>query len=523
MAPDALAAAPAENAPSASCNSLYAPKLHAVAFKGLRKRYMPPNALPILYAAETAHVPGNDKAAVLAAAEWPDATETLQMLVNSSHFLDYYRRQPIDRRPRRRDIEIVDREALILDRRENPAHEGDLTWRTVDEMRSLRSMCTRTLLSLAPRIVDEGGCMKGETQGSLAVRLPSYFANPAPRDSFPCLQSRLPKSSTRTRSRGAVCMRAFTLWGRGGRPRLFRPRRLALSAGGERDGKGGRGRGRGARDALRCTRRGWEGDDGCGASRLTSWWYVDVSRCGGVTDPRRLQMHQHSLPGVDPHAHPDTKRWIQIQIRIKNSATQRGGETPTSFSIPRQAGGASPHILSLAPVSSSKCCVCSSSDALDTRLAPPVPLTNLARNISAGHPRNLCVGPTHSLGFPLDGRLSRQGTGTLAASLPEHSLVAGNIGLRASFVLLGYMTKALLLKDGQSARLPEYSLVAGNLGLRASFVSLGCMTKALLLKDGQAARLPDYSLVAGNLGLETSFVYWIRKTSVTSLAHRIAR
>ncbi|KAJ7430282.1 hypothetical protein B0H11DRAFT_2263872 [Mycena galericulata] len=165
MAPDALAAAPAENAPSASCNSLYAPKLHAVAFKGLRKRYTPPNALPILYAAETAHVPGNDKAAVLAAAEWPDAIETLQMLVNSSHFLDYYRRQPIDRRPRRRDIEIVDREALILDRRENPAHEGDLTWRTVDEMRSLRSMCTRTLLSLAPRIVDEGGCMKGETQG----------------------------------------------------------------------------------------------------------------------------------------------------------------------------------------------------------------------------------------------------------------------------------------------------------------------------------------------------------------------
>jgi hypothetical protein len=32
-----------------------------------------------------------------------------------------------------RDVEIVDREALILDLRENPAHEGDLTWRTVDE------------------------------------------------------------------------------------------------------------------------------------------------------------------------------------------------------------------------------------------------------------------------------------------------------------------------------------------------------------------------------------------------------
>jgi magnesium-transporting ATPase (P-type) len=32
-----------------------------------------------------------------------------------------------------RDVEIVDREALILDLKENPAHEGDLIWHTVDD------------------------------------------------------------------------------------------------------------------------------------------------------------------------------------------------------------------------------------------------------------------------------------------------------------------------------------------------------------------------------------------------------
>ena len=31
------------------------------------------------------------------------------------------------------DVEIVDRDALILDLKENPAHPGDLEWRTVDE------------------------------------------------------------------------------------------------------------------------------------------------------------------------------------------------------------------------------------------------------------------------------------------------------------------------------------------------------------------------------------------------------
>ena len=31
------------------------------------------------------------------------------------------------------DVEIVDRDALILDLKENPKHPGDLEWRTVDE------------------------------------------------------------------------------------------------------------------------------------------------------------------------------------------------------------------------------------------------------------------------------------------------------------------------------------------------------------------------------------------------------
>jgi len=30
-------------------------------------------------------------------------------------------------------VEIVDRDALILDLREDPAHEGDLVWKTDDE------------------------------------------------------------------------------------------------------------------------------------------------------------------------------------------------------------------------------------------------------------------------------------------------------------------------------------------------------------------------------------------------------
>ncbi|KAJ7456269.1 hypothetical protein B0H11DRAFT_2244170 [Mycena galericulata] len=68
------------------------------------------------------------------------------------------------------------------------------------------------------------------------------------------------------------------------------------------------------------------------------------------------------------------------------------------------------------------------------------------------------------------------------ARAPEHPFVAGNLGLKATFV----------------ARAPEHSLVAGNLDLKTTFVSLGYMTKA--------ARLPEDSRVAGNIGLKATFV-----------------
>ncbi|KAJ7472229.1 hypothetical protein B0H11DRAFT_2038115 [Mycena galericulata] len=64
----------------------------------------------------------------------PDAIETLQMLADSSHrCVMITGDNPLTAVHVARDVEIVDREALILDLRENPAHEGDLTWRTVDE------------------------------------------------------------------------------------------------------------------------------------------------------------------------------------------------------------------------------------------------------------------------------------------------------------------------------------------------------------------------------------------------------
>ncbi|KAF8876645.1 endoplasmic reticulum Ca-transporting P-type ATPase [Infundibulicybe gibba] len=53
----------------------------------------------------------------------PDAIETLKMLADSSHRVVHVARE----------VEIVDREALILDLQENAAHPGDLAWRTVDE------------------------------------------------------------------------------------------------------------------------------------------------------------------------------------------------------------------------------------------------------------------------------------------------------------------------------------------------------------------------------------------------------
>ncbi|KAH7929975.1 hypothetical protein BV22DRAFT_1191634 [Leucogyrophana mollusca] len=63
-----------------------------------------------------------------------DAVEALKMLADSSHrCIMITGDNPLTAVHVARDVEIVDREALILDLKENPAHEADLAWRTVDE------------------------------------------------------------------------------------------------------------------------------------------------------------------------------------------------------------------------------------------------------------------------------------------------------------------------------------------------------------------------------------------------------
>ncbi|KAF8066823.1 endoplasmic reticulum Ca-transporting P-type ATPase [Lyophyllum atratum] len=64
----------------------------------------------------------------------PDAVEALKMLADSSHrCIMITGDNPLTAVHVARDVEIVDREALILDLKENPAHDADLIWRTVDE------------------------------------------------------------------------------------------------------------------------------------------------------------------------------------------------------------------------------------------------------------------------------------------------------------------------------------------------------------------------------------------------------
>ncbi|KAF9004646.1 endoplasmic reticulum Ca-transporting P-type ATPase [Cyathus striatus] len=64
----------------------------------------------------------------------PDAIETLKMLADSSHrCVMITGDNPLTAVHVARDVEIVDRDALILDLKENPAHDADLVWRTVDE------------------------------------------------------------------------------------------------------------------------------------------------------------------------------------------------------------------------------------------------------------------------------------------------------------------------------------------------------------------------------------------------------
>ncbi|KAH6904318.1 cation-transporting ATPase [Coprinopsis sp. MPI-PUGE-AT-0042] len=57
-----------------------------------------------------------------------DAIESLKMLADSSHT-----NNPLTAIHVARDVEIVDRDVLILDMAEEPKHDRDLVWRTVDE------------------------------------------------------------------------------------------------------------------------------------------------------------------------------------------------------------------------------------------------------------------------------------------------------------------------------------------------------------------------------------------------------
>ncbi|PPQ99954.1 hypothetical protein CVT24_009533 [Panaeolus cyanescens] len=67
-----------------------------------------------------------------------DAVESLKMLADSSHrCVMITGDNPLTAVHVAREVEIVDREALILDLAENPRHEKDLTWRTVDERKSI--------------------------------------------------------------------------------------------------------------------------------------------------------------------------------------------------------------------------------------------------------------------------------------------------------------------------------------------------------------------------------------------------
>ncbi|TFK24085.1 endoplasmic reticulum Ca-transporting P-type ATPase [Coprinopsis marcescibilis] len=64
----------------------------------------------------------------------PDAVEILKMLADSSHrCIMITGDNPLTAIHVARDVEIVDREVLILDLAEEPKHSADLVWRTVDE------------------------------------------------------------------------------------------------------------------------------------------------------------------------------------------------------------------------------------------------------------------------------------------------------------------------------------------------------------------------------------------------------
>ncbi|KAG2336157.1 HAD-like protein, partial [Suillus weaverae] len=102
----------------------------------------------------------------------PDAVETLKMLADSSHrCIMITGDNTLTAVHVARDMEIVDHDALILDLRENPAHEADLVWRTVDETKIILVDPSQPL---DQRLFDEyDACVTGATMKQFESR-PSW-------------------------------------------------------------------------------------------------------------------------------------------------------------------------------------------------------------------------------------------------------------------------------------------------------------------------------------------------------------
>ncbi|KAG0149092.1 hypothetical protein CROQUDRAFT_89665 [Cronartium quercuum f. sp. fusiforme G11] len=90
----------------------------------------------------------------------PDAVETLKMLADSSHrCVMITGDNPLTAVHVAREVEIVDRECLILDKRENSTSETDLVWRTVDDSLVIPADPSK---SIDPKIIsDYDLCMTG--------------------------------------------------------------------------------------------------------------------------------------------------------------------------------------------------------------------------------------------------------------------------------------------------------------------------------------------------------------------------
>ncbi|KIK31835.1 hypothetical protein CY34DRAFT_102670, partial [Suillus luteus UH-Slu-Lm8-n1] len=99
----------------------------------------------------------------------PDAVETLKMLAESSHrCIMITGDNPPTAVHVTLNVEIVDRDVLILDLRENPTHEADLVWCTTDETKIVlvdpsRPLDLKRLFDKYDICVTTGATMKHET------------------------------------------------------------------------------------------------------------------------------------------------------------------------------------------------------------------------------------------------------------------------------------------------------------------------------------------------------------------------